>query len=240
MSVIAHTNQGKHSNPRFTMFGEKLRRIAAASGAAVALALALTAAPATAAVDSAAGPMPYARLAADWWTWALETPASINPLLNLTGCDEDQDGEVWFLAGTFGGTAERTCTVPAGKTLFFPVVNNLYAAFLNDPPETKSIGYLRRQAACVAGSTFSATLDGQPVTPVHERSIPFVIQLPEDNLFGATSDDIKNLMLAPSVDEGHYVLLAPLSPGLHTIIFENTAGTSCSSDLRVIYHLTVE
>lgn len=240
MSAFARTNQSKHVSSRSKMVGERLRRISAASGAAVALALALTAAPAAAAGDSAAGPMPHARLAADWWTWALETPASINPLLDPTGCDEDQDGGVWFLAGTFGGDAERTCTVPAGKMLFFPVVNNLYGAFLTDPPETKSIKYLREQVACVAGSTVTATVDGQTVIPVHERSIPFIIQLPEDNLLGATSDDIKNLMLAPSVDEGHYVLLAPLSPGSHTIIFENKAGTSCSADLRVIYRLTVE
>src|SRR5262245_66409906 len=32
----------------------------------------------------------------------------------------DQSGPVWFLTGTFGGSAERTLTVPAGKALFFP------------------------------------------------------------------------------------------------------------------------
>ena len=53
---------------------------------------------------------------------------SINPLLDQTGQNAalGQSGEVWFLAGTTGGSAERTVTVPPGKALFFPIVNNLW------------------------------------------------------------------------------------------------------------------
>jgi hypothetical protein len=49
-------------------------------------------------------------------------------------------------------------------------------------------------------------------------------------------------MLAPSIDEGYYVLLQPLSTGQHTIVFENVKGSdeNCSADLKVTYHLTVE
>src|SRR2546427_7156737 len=48
-----------------------------------------------------------------WWQWALSIPSDVNPVLDTTGvhCAEGQTGKVWFLAGTFGGAATRTCTI---------------------------------------------------------------------------------------------------------------------------------
>jgi len=62
--------------------------------------------------------------------------ADINPLLDQTGANAaiGQSGPVWFLAGTTGGTAERAITVPAGKSLFFPLVNNVWICTPVDPP----------------------------------------------------------------------------------------------------------
>jgi hypothetical protein len=38
-------------------------------------------------------------------------------------CAQSQnDSNVWYLAATFGGKAERTCTIPSGKALFFTVI----------------------------------------------------------------------------------------------------------------------
>ena len=53
----------------------------------------------------------YGEWAAEWWQWALETPASVNPVLDMTGefCAEGQKGHVWFLAGTFGYTDKFLC-----------------------------------------------------------------------------------------------------------------------------------
>ena len=39
-----------------------------------------------------------------------------------------QPGGVWFLAGSFGGRVTRTCTVPAGTPLVFPLVNLIGAS----------------------------------------------------------------------------------------------------------------
>src|SRR5262245_65845670 len=68
---------------------------------------------------------PASHLATSWWKWALETPASENPLTDTTGqfAAVNQSGRVWFLAGNAGGTTVRTITVPSGKALFFPIVN---------------------------------------------------------------------------------------------------------------------
>ena len=71
----------------------------------------------------------FKQLSAEWWQWALSIPTSENPQLDATGedCVVGQRGEVWFLAGILGGgTATRTCSVPAGKSSFFPVVNSVF------------------------------------------------------------------------------------------------------------------
>src|SRR5262245_9772768 len=81
----------------------------------------------------------YGRWAAEWWQWALGIPADVNPLTDTTGehCAQRQVDQVWFLAGSVStDPVVRTCKIPEGKSLFFPLINTLYGAFLNDPPET--------------------------------------------------------------------------------------------------------
>jgi hypothetical protein len=75
----------------------------------------------------------YAEWNNRWWQWAFSIPAppdnpAFNPLFDETGsnCGRDQSGPVFYLVGVFNisGTATRNdCVVPAGKALFFPVLN---------------------------------------------------------------------------------------------------------------------
>ena len=58
-----------------------------------------------------------------WWQWILSIPRDINP-----GYGHDhsifQDNEtVYFLAGTFGGSANRTVTIPSERAILFPIIN---------------------------------------------------------------------------------------------------------------------
>jgi hypothetical protein len=65
----------------------------------------------------------------EWWKWALAIPTSENPMLDPTGanCHLGQQGPVWFLAGVWGGgTAERSCSVPTGKYIFFSIANVIW------------------------------------------------------------------------------------------------------------------
>src|SRR5262245_40018690 len=83
----------------------------------------------------------YGRWAAAWWQWAIGIPAAVNPLTDTTGehCAQRQVDKVWFLAGSFLlDPVVRACEVPAAKSLFFPLINTAYGAFLNDPPETRT------------------------------------------------------------------------------------------------------
>jgi hypothetical protein len=184
----------------------------------------------------------YAEWAADWWQWALEQPTPVNPLVDLTGaqCASGQTGHVWFLAGVLGGgSATRSCTVPKGTALFFPMFNAFSCAFLSDPPEQRTEEFLRSTLEGVDGATVSATIDGVPVPRPQrffEESPLFDVQLPADNIFGATPDVVPQLLLSPCVDAGFYLFVNPLRPGPHTISFQGSLG---DVTVDVTYNLTV-
>lgn len=68
----------------------------------------------------------YGEWTAKWWQWAPSIPTKDNPTTDENGekCAVGQnDPNVWFLAGTGGGADTRACTIPAGKAIFFPVLN---------------------------------------------------------------------------------------------------------------------
>ena len=93
----------------------------------------------------------YGEWSARWFQWLLSIPADKNPAFDDTGknCKEGQTGQVWFLAGTFGGKAERTCTIPRGQDLFFPVVNSVFGEGVGDctGPDDCNPTALRKLAA---------------------------------------------------------------------------------------------
>ncbi len=181
---------------------------------------------------------PYAVHAADWWKWAVAQPASVSPLLDETGenCAQGQSGLTWYLAGTFSGeSVTRTCKVPVGRTLVFPVINSAYFAFPSDPAEQKTEEFLRAQVEGVADATnLSVTIDGVAVRDVRRflvDSVVFSARLPVDNVFGTDE-----LVLSPAVDRGFYLAVAPMLPGKHTIKFHGELDGYVQD---VTYKLTV-
>ncbi len=186
----------------------------------------------------------YNEWAVEWWQWVLGTPADVNPVLGAD-CSGGQRGHVWFLFGSFDNPAvvERACTVPSGTSLFFPLINAGYFAFLNDPPATRTEEYLRAQVNCSAPSRLEATIDGVAVNnPVQyfEQSPLFDVQLPVDNIFGYTPEQVPDLLFSPSVDEGYYLFLQPLPPGTHQIHWK--ASWTCPFgpfSIDATYSLTV-
>src|SRR5690242_11681785 len=59
-----------------------------------------------------------------WQQWLMSSPQNINPAADASGkyCSINQNGPVWFLAGTLGGAADRTCQIPYGKDILFPII----------------------------------------------------------------------------------------------------------------------
>ena len=191
----------------------------------------------------------YGRWAAQWWQWALGVPAATNPVLDTTGanCSQRQVDEVWFLAGSFStDPVVRTCEIPAGKSLFFPLINNSYFAFLNDPPETRTEEFVRAAAACTVPAQISVWIDDFKIPrPLHfftgesgSLSPLFNVQLPPGNVFTDDTNVIPELLLSPSAEQGYYLFVRPLHAGQHTIHWVST-GCSPGFSQDITYHLTI-
>jgi hypothetical protein len=174
-----------------------------------------------------------------WWKWALQEPYATNPLLDPTGedCAVGQSGKVWFLAGTFGsGTAERTCTIPAEKAIFFPVYN----AFDSNDSEGKRnfASVLKGARKQVRGVNGSAAIDGRSVRNIKQYNVespkPFSFTLGPDNIFKAPK---LAGTYSPTAGAGIHLLLKPLPPGHHEIQF---TGSAQGNTVKVTYHLTVK
>lgn len=204
----------------------------------------------------------YGDLQGEWWEWVFDPDNGFGMFAEgEVDCSLGQHGKVWFLAGTFGGPAERHCTIPKGKILYVPLVNGpiFYEEGVDIPeydltieqkrlyldglfgggPLTQAEGQedpgVLALSEAVGDSSgvacdLHATLDGSPVvfsTPiVRAQSGPFTI----------TTDD-------EAIADGFYVLLKPLSRGMHVLTF---GGALCSTadgmrtfETSVTYHLHV-
>ena len=183
---------------------------------------------------------------AEFWQWALTQPAVANPLLDTTGefCDVGQSGHTWFLAGSISpDPITRTCAIPPGTRLTFPVVNAFYGATPGDTPQESTVEFVRSQVAGIRdGATgLRVTVDGELLRSSrirYEESEVFTVTLPEGNLFGAPAGTV----VSPTVDAGYYVTLPPLRPGTHIIRIEGSVESATppgSLSVDVTYHITV-
>ena len=172
--------------------------------------------------------------------WALGAPASGNPLLDEDGvlAQVGNNGPVFFVAGSIlGAPTVRTFTVPAGRPIFFPVINNL---FIETPP-TECAGSVACALARVSpfiddATALKATLDGLNLLATgvsafrQTSSALFSIALPDDNLFGAPKGSYD------AVSDGYWVAVEGLSAGPHTLIFGATSEgllVDVTANLRV-------
>jgi hypothetical protein len=189
-------------------------------------------------------------LSAEWWQWVLSIPPSVNPLTDTTGADcmVGQRGATWFLAGNGGGTTTRTCSIPQGTMLFFPVIN---AVNVNSPnvcgqdANNIPVATLRAQIAPFidGASRLSLKVDNKEVKSLLQRvqSSVFAVALPEDNVFDAPCSSLGGVpagIYSPAVDDGFYVDLPPLTVGKHTLSF-HAENPSAGFSLDVMYNLTV-
>jgi hypothetical protein len=185
-------------------------------------------------------------LTGEWWQWALSIPASVNPNLVQPGddtCMIGQRGPIWFLAGVIGGgSAMRTCSVPEGNSLFFPVINYVNFYSPQCPPLTgKTVKELRDYIKpFIKGiDNVSVTLDDQEIKKTLLRFVisdPFEFALPPDNVFSGCPADI----YSPAVDAGDYASLPPLSPGTHTLHFHGESKSELGDFVNdVTYNLIV-
>jgi len=99
-----------------------------------------------------------------WWSWASGSPSGRNPVEDATGehCAEGQPSDRWFLAGTFGGSATRRCTVPPGRALIAPLVNRMGES----AAECDS---------CMRSAQGALTIDGRPWPTLRWNATPITV-----------------------------------------------------------------
>ncbi len=156
--------------------------------------------------------------AAGWWKWSQSVPNDRDPVRDDSGkfCDVGQSGAVWFLAGTYDGShVSRTCEVPAGKYVFFPVINSVA---WKGPRSEMTCADAKRSAARQIQEALElfVELDGAPLSKVKR--------------YRAASDECFNVYERveegpgssdgyPAATDGFWIMLEPPSPGEHHLKF---------------------
>lgn len=186
----------------------------------------------------------YAQWSSRSWQWMATAPLDHSPGLDETGADLafGQSGRVWFLLPNFtGGVTSRTGTVPAGTMLFISLV-----AFETSSREGygETEAELRSAAASVIDlvTDLSCEVDGIPVQGLSSFRFAsaemFSLTVPEDNIFDLWGVETPAGTYYPSVADGYYLMLAPLSAGEHTIHWHG-AISELGYFPDITYHLTV-
>ncbi len=168
-----------------------------------------------------------------WWQWAWSFPDDASPVADRTGelCASKQSGEVWFLAGTYGTRRTiRRCTVPAGKYLFFPLIN--YVVY----PSLGAAG------SCSEMKTSAAQLTDDPqalVLEVGTERVPVAADHRQvsGRCFDLGARRVPPTRIFPAASDGYFVMLKPLPKGTHVI---NFGGILPHMSQAVTYTLTVE
>ena len=193
-------------------------------------------------VDEKPNGLTYGNWTAKWWQWFVSIPQDVNPAGDFTGkyCGQNQDGPVWFLTGTFGGAAERTCKIPAGKAILFPVLTT-ECSYL-ESPELKTESELltcAKQGQDAGSKTMAAAVNGTQLKNLENYRVQshlFDLTFPENNVFSVAPGKTK------AVSDGFWVFLEPLPSGNHDIdhsgsVLDPTGVNSYNSQAK--YHLIV-
>jgi hypothetical protein len=196
--------------------------------------------PAAFSADSKPYGSTYGEWTARFWQWLYSIPKPDNPAADPTGknCALKQTGPVWFLPGTFGGTNERTCTIPKDKAILLTPINvecDFTEHKLKNEAELRACAKADQDKV----TTNVVTVDGVEVKPVRLQSPLFSLTLPENNAAGVKPQT------TPAVSDGYWVFLQPLSPGNHIIrasgsLVDFTTTGTLNFASNVIYRITIK
>jgi hypothetical protein len=192
--------------------------------------------------DSEPYGLTYADWSAKWWQWLLSMPVETSPVNDETGknCANNQDGPVWFLAGTSGGKLVRECEIPAGKAILLPIINGQCNA-VQDNVRTEE-----EFRNCIIPfvdqvNHVEATIDGVKLQGLQQYRVLsplFNATYAKDNPYGTPQGTIATM------SDGWWIMLEPLSEGRHEISFKGIQGTPAEGGgsgfaVDVTYHINI-
>ncbi len=189
----------------------------------------------------------------DWWEYMFMQSCDEFPILDEDGTNAipSINGPVIFLPGNFGGTTERTVTVPHGKALLFPIVNSIWFYhpcygfaeedewFENGTLEENIIAFFNSQFS--QGVDLSVTLDGYSFTNLtnYRHTSGLYTFDPNNELADCFGDPC---LAEPDIlflTDGYWIMLKPLQYGQHTLNFSGTVAAN-GFELDITYNITVE
>lgn len=161
--------------------------------------------------------------AEQWWEWAANIPAASNPVLDPTGAFSylGDQGDVFFLAGVFGGgdPIHRTVTVRDDQFLFFPLLNAItwdaysaYDDFERDLIET--MGDIEDLFASLDGVAYGSKDD--LLGWLQQSPDDFDLDILEGGFFNETGDEPG---IRQAQQRGYYLTIAPLAVGTYVLKF---------------------
>lgn len=175
------------------------------------------------------------KLSADWWASAMSIPLAQNPLADTTGsqCVLKKQGKTWLLASTFEGKefVTRNCIVPAGTSIFLPVISEMN---FNSPGfcgQTDAQGNvinftvadIRKKISEPLNKAINLTALLDYYTPLQiwrVESNAFKVTVPNGNLFDPICEK-SNLSkvpvgtYSPALADGYWLKVDPLPVGEH-------------------------
>ncbi len=167
-----------------------------------------------------------------WWQWAASFTTDESPVADPTGerCAAGQQGAVWFLAGTFGThRVIRHCVVPAGKYLFFPLVNVVVTPPAGEVATCAGVTEIAR-GEMDERANLVLRIDGQVLADLESQRIASA------DCFDLGLRAVPPIRIFPVAADGFYVMLRPLAPGRHVIDF---GGMSPLTTQAVSYTIEV-
>ena len=196
----------------------------------------------------------FAKWTEKWWQWFIQIPTEniVHPLDDRDGksCGINQEGPVWYLPGA-NGEVTRSCTIPAGKAILFPVLNAEFSELEEHTPSEKDLRNKAISENNVPEPQLLATIDGYEIKDIKENyrvtSGLFNVTFPKNNVFGV---ELENDTRTIAVSDGWFIMLEPLKPGLHHLYFNGQQVSQASfmqpgadnknTVIKVNYSLTIE
>jgi hypothetical protein len=168
----------------------------------------------------------YGNWTVEWWRWALAIPKSVNPVLDITGeyaGVDQQNNDVLFLAGKLADedikVPNRFCTIPAKKSILFPVINCESNPL--EYPELRThqdiIERVKRDEDTIIRK--ECFVDDKRIPAQRVKSDPtiFGLSMVKDNLF-----NVEGGGSTYASSDGYWVFLKPLPTGKHVISFQGS------------------
>ena len=175
-----------------------------------------------------------------WWQWYVKIPKLNNhnfentPGYNAVDCSykqEDINSPVFFVPYVLKEkgqpSAEATCNIPRNKAVMVGIDNGLmdYADPTVQPKTPEKATELVKKSN-EHPNKFDIALDGKPIPLTNEQkdrvlSKLFTIDLPPNNIWYKEEKHAD-----PSVADGWYLMLKPLSPGTHILHYTTGYGVA--------------